>query len=180
MRIAFIGPTGSGKSTSAGLVEDYAAARGRTTARIKLADPLYQLQQQVYAAAGRSIEPYAQDQVLLEALAGELRRINPDSLAADLLRRLERTDADIIVNDDLRDPHVDAVRLRAAGFRVVRVRCAEQTRLSRLARRADVAAVRHSATTSEIDLIETDHEILNNGSVAELRSAIEQVLEALG
>lgn len=128
LRLAVIGLSGCGKSTTAGLVESFADDHGLSHAVVKLAKPLYDLQAEIYRRAGAELAPGAQDQVLLEQLADTLRRIRPDALAADFLTRLAEVDADIVVNDDLRDPDVDAVTLRAHGFRVLRVtatsRCA--------------------------------------------------------
>ncbi|MGW4894274.1 AAA family ATPase [Kitasatospora sp. NPDC004240] len=174
LRVCVVGLAGVGKSTSATLIEEFARAKGLTHARVKLAKPLYDLQEQVYRAAGATLRADAQDQVLMEALADAMRRINPASLADDFTRRLAATDADIVVNDDLRDPHVDARALRAQGFRVLRITCDEELRQSRLDGRDD--PTRADRSTREIDLIEPDAVIVNGAGLDEYRTAVHELL----
>ncbi|MEV0174403.1 hypothetical protein AB0I00_25175 [Streptomyces sp. NPDC050803] len=179
LRVAVIGLSGSGKSTCAGIVREWAAERGLTVARVPLARPLYELQAEVYAAAGVALRAGDQDQVLLEALATHLRRINPASLVeAFLARAAEAVEggADLLINDDLRDPHVDAPALRAEGFRVVRVSCAEPMRLKRLAERGDLT--RADGSTAGLDLIEPDA-VLDN-STDDLSAYRTKVRELMG
>ncbi len=102
------GYSGSGKSTFTALVRDACQRAGLSSACVKLADPLYRLQRQVYAAAGITLRGGEQDQLLMENLAAHLRRLNPRSFADDFLHRLGQTEADVVLNDDLRDPHIDA------------------------------------------------------------------------
>ncbi|MGW1812901.1 hypothetical protein ACWCQM_04865 [Streptomyces sp. NPDC002125] len=174
LRISVVGLTGSGKSTCASLVEEYARDKGLTHARLKLAAPLYDLQAEVYRRAGAPLAEGAQDQVLMEAVAGAMRRIRPDALAADFAARLADTDARVVVNDDLRDPHVDAPALRGRGFRVLRVTCDEELRLSRLDGRGDLS--RADGSTREIDLITPDAVIDNSGDLDAYRSAVHTLL----
>jgi len=174
VRLSVIGLTGSGKSTCASIIEEFAEERGLTHARVKLAKPLYDLQAQVYEIAGVPLPAGAQDQVLMEALAGAMRRIRPDSLADHFLRRLEQTPADVVINDDLRDPHVDAVTLRAHGFRIIRVTTQPELREARLAGRADLS--RSDRSTEELDQIEPDAVLGNSGDLASFRAAVRQLV----
>lgn len=174
LRIAIIGLTGCGKSTSAGMVARYAADSGLSCATVKLATPLYDLQEQVYRRAGVTITAGAQDQVLMEALADAMRRIRPDSLAADFLARLRQTTADVVINDDLRDPYVDAVVLRDNGFRVLRITADPQVRAKRLAERGDLSRAERS--TADLDLIEPDAVLDNSASLADHQAAIRELL----
>ncbi|NDZ78901.1 AAA family ATPase [Streptomyces sp. SID10853] len=175
LRICVTGLAGAGKSTCGSLVEEWAAARGLSFSRVKLAQPLYDLQRAVYSRANAPLAEGAQDQVLMEALADAMRRANPRSLAEDFLARLENAQAQVIVNDDLRDPHVDAPVLREQGFRVVRVRCDEDTRQKRLAGRSDPS--RTDRSTSELDAITPDAVITNDGELSDYRAAISGLLE---
>lgn len=174
LRISVVGLAGAGKSTCAALIEEFARAKGLTHARVKLAKPLYDLQEQVYRAAGGRLPDGAQDQVLMEALADAMRRIRPRALADDFVARLSSADADVVVNDDLRDPHVDAPALRGHGFRVVRITCDEQVRQVRLAGRGDPS--RADRSTREIDLIEPDAVIDNSAGPDEYRCAVDELL----
>lgn len=175
-KLVFYGLTGSGKSTARDLAVEYFSARGKKVALLKLAQPLYELQSHFYSLAGREIDPYAQDQILLEEIASQLRRIAPSSLADHFMRRLETVSTDIVINDDLRDVTVDYPRLRGAGFRFIRIWCDEAMRLDRLARRNDISVRSHSSTTDRIDEIVFDWKVDNSvDSKPSLESAIAQV-----
>jgi dephospho-CoA kinase len=174
LRLSVIGLAGSGKSTFASIVETIAAERGLAHARVKLAKPLYDLQEQVYATAGVPLRADAQDQLLMEALATALRRIRADSLADHFLTRLASVDADVVVNDDLRDPHVDAVILRRHGFRIVRVTAQPSVRAARLGSRGDLTRSDHS--TAELDLIEPEAVIDNSRDIAAFDCAARELI----
>jgi dephospho-CoA kinase len=174
LRIAIIGLAGCGKSTTAAMVARYGADAGLSCAAVKLAEPLYALQEQVYLRAGVAIRAGAQDQVLMEALADAMRRIRPASLADDFLARLTRTTADVVINDDLRDPYVDAVVLRDNGFRVLRVTASPEVREQRLAARGDLS--RADRSTGELDLIEPDAVLDNSGSLASHRASVHRLI----
>ncbi|MFF8292633.1 hypothetical protein ACF068_25835 [Streptomyces sp. NPDC016309] len=174
LRISVVGLAGAGKSTCASLIEEFARDKGLSHARIKLAKPLYDLQAEVYRTAGGTLHDGAQDQILMEALADAMRRIRPDSLAADFVARLADTDADLVVNDDLRDPHVDAPALRGHGFRVLRITCDEELRQRRLEGRGDPS--RADRSTREIDLITPDAVIDNGAGLDEYRTAVHELL----
>lgn len=176
LRIAVIGHSGCGKSTTAGLVADFAARSGLRHAVVKLAAPLYDLQAAVYRRAGVALAPGAQDQVLLEALADALRRIRPDSLVADFTARMAAVDADVVINDDLRDPEVDAPALRALGFRVVRVTADPATQAARLAARDDLT--RSDRSTAGLDRIEADAVLDNSGPLTALADSVPRLLRS--
>jgi hypothetical protein len=177
LRIAVIGLAGSGKSTLADYAEQFADDRGLRHARVKLAQPLYQLQAEVYRVAGVELRAGAQDQLLMEHIAEALRRIRPESIVDSFFARLRDVDADIVINDDLRDPDVDAPALRREGFRIVRVVADPRIRESRLADRGDLT--RSDRSTAELDRIEPDVCLLNNGSLAEYREAGRRLLARL-
>ncbi len=178
LRIAVIGLSGAGKSTCASLIRQWAAEHRLRVARVPLARPLYELQAQVYAKAGVPLRDGDQDQVLLEALATHLRRINPRALVDDFLVRAAtaaRGGAGVLVNDDLRDPHIDAPVLRAEGFRVLRVTCDEAVRRIRLSARGDLS--RADGSTSDLDLIEADA-VLDNSrdELSAYRTAVRDLM----
>ncbi len=178
-RIVLYGFTGCGKSTSAAILCELARKRGLTVEIVKLAEPLYRLQHAFYAAAGLA-DGGAQDQALLEVIARELRRLSPTSLVDDFLRRLDEATADVVVNDDLRDPYVDYPVLQRDGFRFVRLVCAEDVRRRRLAGRGDLSTVVESATTVELDAIAPDHVVDNSiNDRTHLESSLAGVLDRL-
>jgi len=173
---ALVAPSGSGKSTAAWFLREAFEASGLRVAVLKLAEPLYRLQREFYRCAGREIDLYAQDQPLLEAIAAYLRTLSPRALVDDLLRRLDASDADVVINDDLRDPHVDWPALRGAGFRVVSVVVDERVRRERLARRRDLATATDSRASRGIGSIPVDIVLENNGSLRELEAAVAAVV----
>ncbi|HEY0392504.1 MAG TPA: hypothetical protein VGC63_12405 [Solirubrobacterales bacterium] len=174
---ALVGASGSGKSTLTDLLREGFEASGLRVEVVKLAEPLYWLQREFYRYAGREIDLYAQDQPLLESIATHLRSLSPRALVDDFLRRLDVSDADVIINDDLRDPHVDWPTMRQAGFRVIGIAVEEPTRRERLSRRRDLATSMDSKASRDISLIRPDIVLDNNGSLRELKSAAAAVVQ---
>lgn len=173
VRICLFGLTGSGKSTLARLCVNAITKADRSGAVLKLAEPLYRLQREFYAVAARPIDPYRQDQLLLESIATHLRRISPTSLADDFRRRLALLDVDVVINEDLRDPYIDYPALRELGFTFIRVQVDEEVRRKRLANRLDLSTVTDSATTRGLDLITPDLVLDNSGDdLGQLTSTI--------
>jgi cytidine deaminase len=141
-RICLVGETGSGKSTTAELLRQCAARAGYPTRTIQLAEPLRRLQNLVYRTIGQPKPPEQQDQQLMYDLAGNIRRIRPTALVelfeAELVTVPPGT---VVINADLRDHAVDAVRLRALGFYFIRVRCEPAVRRARLGLRDDLSVI---------------------------------------
>lgn len=162
IRLAFIAPSGSGKSSALDALRDRLATLGLRVTSLKLAEPLYRLQGSFYATAGRQIAEKAQDQVLLETIATQLRRIDPAALIRDFERRLHQCQADVVLNDDLRDDVTDGPRLRALGFRTVRIVTAETERLRRLTGRQDPTVVECSPLDRQIARIPADFVLCNS------------------
>lgn len=179
IKLVVYGLTGSGKSTSSGLIRDHFESKGYQVANLKLAQPLYELQQQFYRAAGKQISLYDQDQILLECIATQLRRVSPTSLVDSFLRRLEITKADIVINDDLRDVDVDYPMLKQHGFSFIRITCREEIRLERLKQRSDLSIVTNSTTTTKLDMIQPHAIIDNSGSLVDLKQNICTALKRL-
>ncbi|MBW4082413.1 ATP-binding protein [Paenibacillus sp. S150] len=161
-KIVVYGLTGSGKSTSAALIQDYYKLQGKTVETIKLAKPLYDLQLTFYRTAGLDILYDDQDQHLLEDIAVQLRRISKTCLADDFCRRLKEAKSDVVLNDDLRDPYVDYPALLKENFIFIRVICPEELRVRHLASRADKRTILYSKATQDIDLIKPNYVIMND------------------
>lgn len=182
IRICVLGHSGSGKSLAARYLISRFKMSGHTTQLIKLAEPLYRLQANIYDTAGQPIEYYAQDQRLLEWLARELRRINPFALAEDFERRLDASDAFVILNDDLRDVTTDYPFLKALGFLFVRIYVSPETARHRLEQRRDLATVFDSAVSHDLDGIICDFQVNNDGSTLQflhhqLDNVVTQIME---
>lgn len=115
----------------------------------------------------------------MEAIARELRRISPTSLVDDFERRVDAALADVVINDDVRDPFVDAPRLRSHGFTFIRIVCEDRVRRRRLGLRGDVTTVEHSSTTAGLDLIDADAVIENSDDgYAGLRERVHGLLRS--
>lgn len=175
--LAAFGLSGSGKGTFVGMAESCCARRGLLVARLRLAEPLYQLQQEFRVRAGIDLPPHVQDQVLMETAAAQLRRLNPRSLVDRLLTELDCTTADVVINDDLRDPCTDYPAMRERGFRFVRIQCEEPLRQQRLHRRGDVS--RSDASTSGIDTIRADVVLDNSAGLDDFRVRVDQFMEGI-
>jgi hypothetical protein len=163
VRVSLVAPSGSGKSSTAAFMLERCAMLGLSARVVKLATPLYLLQQQFYRVAGIEIDPFAQNQRLLESIAVNLRAIRRDALVRDFLRRLEAETSDVIINDDLRDVETDLPALREAGFIIVRVSASPAAITRRLDARRDLHTERFSALDAPLLAHRPDHVIVNDG-----------------
>jgi len=161
-RICLIGETGSGKSTTAAVLQQVLADAGRGAELIQLATLLRDLQNVVYQRIGAAKLPDQQDQQLMVDLAGNIRRIQPTALVDEFERSLAALPAGTVaVNADLRDHAVDAVRLRELGFYFVRIRCDRAVRAERLRLRDDLSVV-DDERVFQLDRIGCDVEFDNS------------------
>jgi len=161
-RICLVGETGSGKSTTAQTLGRLLAAAGQRSALIPLAGLLHELQDTVYREIGAAKQASQQDQRLMVDLASNIRRIRPTALVERFERSLSELHPDtVVINADLRDHAVDAVRLRELGFRFVRIRCDRTVRLARLRQRDDLSVVDDERVFS-LDRIDCDLEFDNS------------------
>ena len=180
IQLCLIAPSGSGKSTAAKFLIEHLAARGLTAGIYKLAEPLYEIQSVIYRKAGREIDFYQQDQVLLEEIATALRRIHPESLVRNFLRRIDQADHDVVINDDLRDTATDYPLLKARGFRFVKVAASAAVRLERLRTRRDLSTITESALDKPIEGIEADWHLDNESDDLEMfRRSVHRFTERL-
>jgi energy-coupling factor transporter ATP-binding protein EcfA2 len=141
-RICLVGETGSGKSTTADMLRLCLAQAGHRTRTIQLAGPLRRLQNLVYREIGEPKPPERQDQRLMFDLATNIRRISPTALVEIFEAAVVAVPpGTVVINADLRDHAIDAVRLRALGFYFIRVRCTAAVRRSRLGLRDDLSVV---------------------------------------
>jgi hypothetical protein len=157
LKLALYGLAGSGKSTVARALEYALTQTGLTVQVIKLAEPLYRIQSQIYEMASKDIGKWEHDNELLRTMATQFRRINPDYLVDDFLSRAANSVADVVINDDLRDTEVDYPRLHANGFRFLCVECDDSVRQQRLKTRGDRNVVADSISTWGYDRITPDY-----------------------
>jgi cytidylate kinase len=178
--ISLVAPSGSGKSTVAQMIEARAATYGLQCAVVKLAAPLYELQTQIYRLARVPISKGAQNHSILENCADQLRALNPNCIVTDFLERVENSTAQVIVNDDLRDPVTDWPRLREVGFKAIRIVAARQTRAVRMRARNDLLTLVDSKLDGPLATIQVDEELVNDGAdLDELRARVDDLADRL-
>jgi hypothetical protein len=134
---------GSGKSTFRKLSAELQPRFGFALEHLRLAEPLYQAQAELYRLSGSQLgDESVQDGHLLNVLGVEMRRINPDVLKDHALRRLSRLDSldegsvRVVICDDMRIR--DAGYMRDLGFRLVGVVVSEEVSESRRRARGDL------------------------------------------
>jgi hypothetical protein len=180
LRVSLIAPSGSGKSTTAAFMLERCGMLGLPSRIVKLAAPLYRLQQQFYRVAGIDIDPGAQNQKLLEDIATHLRTIRSDALVRDFLGRLSAEASDVVINDDLRDMETDLPALQQAGFIVVRVSASPGVIAKRLDARRDLQTQRVSRLDVPMLAHRPDHVIVNDGDdIDAYRMRVYAVLDLL-
>ncbi|RMQ99830.1 dephospho-CoA kinase [Pseudomonas syringae group genomosp. 7] len=172
LRLALVAPSGSGKSTTARLLREYFEAAGLSVELVKLAQPLYELQGMFYEQAGVEVTSGSQNQRLLECIARELRDLDSQSLVTNFARRLSRSCAQVVINDDLRDDTVDWPYLQTQGFQVIKVLADSSVRQARLGQRGDISVVENSALDLQMRRIEADYVLPNSGSLEQLRQRV--------
>ncbi|NKY28235.1 hypothetical protein [Nocardia gamkensis] len=188
IRIALFGAAGSGKSTTAGMIETICGRLGVRFALVKLGEPLYEAQYEIYRLAGRPLDDkYIQDGELLSFLGRHLRKINPTALIDAFRFRLENLSSSIqsggpertiILCDDMRFP--DWEYLHELGFIPIRISadtgvCERRQRLRGDYHIKSVPA-RHE---SNLDSIMPEFTIENSGSMDSLELDVEQVMTEL-
>lgn len=175
LKLAFYGKSGVGKSTAGKIAKRYFEAKDMTFETIKLASPLYEIQQHFYQAAGKEVDFYQQDQGLLEMIAANLRKINYQCLTDQFDKKLKSCNADIVMNDDVRDTENDFPYLKDQGFLFIKLECDESIRQARLKKRNDLTTVIHSKTTDSIDTVKPDF-VFNTSDTSE--NQLEELLTA--
>ncbi len=178
LKIVFYGKSGSGKSTVATAACEYFKKNNKTIEIIKLAAPLYHLQNEVYKTAGVEIGYYDQNQKILEDMAKYLREINPNSLVENFAKVYNCSKAEVIINDDLRDVEVDYPYLKNENFKFIKIECDEEIRRERLKLRKDLCSVLDSDTTKYVDQIVPDYVI--NTSAGDKNVTIKEITDILG
>jgi Dephospho-CoA kinase len=155
-KIVIYGLSGSGKSSIAKLIQDYYKEKDMETTILKLAYPLYEIQNKFYTVAGKKINFFDQDQLLLESIATHLRKISATSLIDNFIERLRTCTSPVVLNDDIRDYDTDYPVLKKEGFIFIRIICDENVRVERLSARKDLSVNIKSDTTNNLDKFEAE------------------------
>jgi energy-coupling factor transporter ATP-binding protein EcfA2 len=168
-RLAFIGPTGAGKTTAARLAQIVMP----DVQVVSVSSLLRDIQGYVYTRVGYWLPESAgrQDQKLLVRIREGLDLIDPDLLQHDFERRVvEATHAAAVVNDDARlaiEP-----TLRKLQFVLVWVEGRHAHSRSDISRHV---SANPQDTTIPRDLCDT--EIINSGDIGTYAAAIQALLE---
>lgn len=102
IKISFLALSGQGKSTAAKHISKKCNAK-----IIRLSDPLYEIQNDIYYKVGLKIDKKVQDGELLQFLGYKIQAIAPSYLSSEFLKKLKiakKSGIKIVINDDCR-PH---------------------------------------------------------------------------
>ena len=172
--IALSGPRGAGKSTFAALVTKELRRHRQQVTLLRIAEPLYQVQELIYKLARCSIAGSSfQDAELLTFLGRHFRKIRKTSLLDAFVRQIQESTKKasrrhVVLCSDARSP--DLPFLRRNGFSLGFVYAPKETIDKRLIARGDANRTR-SARELEVTYRQTkwDFEIDNSGSRNALR-----------
>jgi hypothetical protein len=150
-RLALYGSGGAGKSSCARFMQEKMDEIELKIVRVRLAEPLYALQEAVYSAAGRPLDdPTTQDEALLSSIASHMRRINPEALIWPLWRHIDNALAseripDLLVCEDSRPP--DRRYLTELKFKFLHIDAPAEALISRRQSRRDISPTPAPAIT---------------------------------
>ena len=116
MKICLLAPSGYGKSTAIEILK-----KKYNIKNIKIADPLYELQEEFYKKIGRDCSD-RQDGELLQFLGVKIRKENPTYLVDTFKEKLNNYQNEvntIITNDDCRT--MDYEHLKKLGFKFIKI-----------------------------------------------------------
>lgn len=181
LRIGLIGRPGAGKSSSATILRECYQTLGTAVSKIRLAEPLYDMQEAFYRRLdGRVIE--GQDGALLNFFGQHFRLLDPNSLIADFSERCVFAylgGARVLLCDDVRP--VDVPQLRELGFSILGINAPVDLCMMRKQTRGDVILGEGNHQTERgLDAVTLDYEIENTGSLEELRERISRFVESSG
>lgn len=183
IKLALYGKSGAGKSIFGAFLGQEFTAVGMPVVPLKLAAPLYTLQAVIHVFAGRPLlDPGQQDGLLLNDLAGHLRRINSAALTDPFARRVaqaaEKHPGGVVLCDDMRAPDVEV--LVELGFLLVEVRAPERVRQARKHAREDLSPGADDHVTELPPDCAPYHRVINDGDLEQLQGrAAELVREVM-
>ena len=160
--IAFIAPSGYGKSTAIEIIKEYYDIEN-----IKIGKPLYDLQYGFYKKINKDIGDM-QDGELLQFLGYKVRKENPNYLLNEFYNKLFSSEKTIITNDDCR-PN-DYEFLKELGFIFIRINGFKRDR-------DDHTPVNSKSKLEWQEEIECDYEIDNYGDLETYSENVLKVIE---
>lgn len=175
-KLALLGGPGVGKDTFVQIFRKYFPIF--TFQQIRLAEPLYEVQDFVYKTCSKEIAMNTQDGVLLNFLGKHMRSINPNVLLdrfAQSVREMEQK-ADMILCSDLRP--IDAFCVKEMGFLVVHIVADPSLAMERRKKRGDLSLGSSSHETENgITSNMYDVQIPNNGTLQDYEKCVVQFLK---
>lgn len=181
IRIALFGLPGAGKSTSAEIFQKAFSAIGLRVAVIKLAAPLYDVQEFFYSRVRNTIRPGQQDGALLNFLGSHFRNIDPKFLIEDFVERCSFSDlggADVILCDDARP--LDLEKLAEQGFSLVQISAPDALRRARKKNRDDRTSGNDQHPTETAGSpVKHDFDLDNSGKLLTLEKQIHSLVRTL-
>jgi len=178
IKIAFIGPSGSGKSSASKLAKAYLEYEGTSywVWECNIAKPLHTMQRRIYEIM--DIESRSQDGELLQYLAAKFEKeLGPkyiekvDSIVYAYQGRV------ICLNSDCRNNSYKY--LKESGFIFVRIGTDDNIIAERLPNRNDITIADSKNSVEGIDQIEIDHLISNNGTLGELNRSVKLLIKKI-
>jgi cytidine deaminase len=174
-KLALLGGTGVGKDTFVQILQRLLPSL--SIRRIRLAEPLYEVQNFIYKTCSREISDEVQDGVLLNFLGKHMRSINPHVLLDRFAQSIrEETSADLILCSDVRP--IDAPFVRKMGFSIVHIVTNPDVAFERRKKRGDLSLGNSShETEAGISSSYYDIQISNNGSIEDFQSAVSSLIK---
>lgn len=172
MKICIIGPSTIGKSTSANyLVSKYEFNL------IKLAQPLYDIQNYIYDYMGLKIERYQQDGRLLQDLANNIMRLDPCFLYNNFCNKTLSNRSANMVNDDCRKDNID--KLKDNGWVIVQILGPLRNRDSDITKPKELKESLEREWENDKVYKYVDFIIKNNSTVEDLHKNIDDIMGVL-
>lgn len=177
IKIGLIGNTGSGKGTFVQICKDSLVNLNITT--IKLADPLYEAQNQIYKLCNVEKEYYSQDGILLNFLGQHMRMINPNVLKDYIGNRLkEASEIDIVFCDDVRP--LDVEFMKEYGFIIIKIVTDEHTTFERRMKRGDLTMADSKHKTEQgLEDVKYDYVLENNSSLKDYEHKVKLLIDKI-
>lgn len=175
-KIALFGTTGVGKTTFFRILKQlYSPVH---IDEIKLATPLYNVQEYIYKLCSTQRAYEVQDGVLLNFLGQHMRAINPKVLENYFYERIKFLEnSPAVVCTDARPP--DYKFIKDAGFTTILIKADKKVSQQRRIVRGDLSLSNpeHSTeTNAEGEKLKFDFEISNNGSLEEFEESITKLM----
>ncbi len=181
VRIALVGQPGAGKSTTAQIFKQLLNDIGHEVVVVKIASPLYDIQNHFYDRMDTSLLPDQQDGVFLNFLGSHFRSVSPGFLLCDFKKRwmwAVLTGAQTIVCDDARPTDIEG--LKNQGFVVIHILASDTLRRRRKTNRGDkTSGSDNHPTELGYETLFSHYRIENSGDLAELTKQIRIIIGML-